>query len=809
MNYQNYGGENNNITIIEYNSRTEKFKKDMLDIYDKAHRKVIQIIKSRGSKRFKDILLDKWIPRAYKRAAKAPIDENKIVFVEIRHPHITNSFSVIFDELVNNYDYNIHTHFLLNGNTSRADYTKRCLNAIQDIATAKYVFLNEGSTAISAVDLRPETKIIQLWHGCGAFKKFGFSTADLIFGDTRKGQLRHPLNKNYSLVSVSSPEVIWAYKEAMNLPESSDIVKATGISRTDIFYNDEFISESAEHLYKIFPQAKGKKIILYAPTFRGRVARAQTPNMLNVNMFYEHLGDEYVLLFKHHPHVKTPPKINEKFKDFAMDVSNLIGIEELLCVADICISDYSSLVFEYSLFEKPIIFFAYDLDEYFDWRGFYYDYYELAPGLITKTNFEMIDYIKNIDTRFNKKAIQDFKYKFMRSCDGRSTQRILETMFDDLEKHRKPCEGFEHFYTVPKVENSASPYFKRIANIEHQKEAAAGLYINASKKKIRSGSIIALDIASNVIEYMLKTHGHDKIKFIKAGETLESVIEALSCAEYILIDRPSILLDSLKLRKETKVIYLPYNAFPLETFGKITKEFRSGLRKEQYELAPLFSNVDMIAAPSERTGKLFKTAFGGDVDILNIGDIKTDVLFDNDFKNAVFEKLYENHSDLKGRKVIAYISKYNKAVEDSLIYEYLHKDYVFIKCYIHSNRLVHTSAYYSDSIVDVSDILSVYAALAIADIVIGDFNAAVLSFMASSKPVFIYCPDSRPALLSTESFVDIESSLPSPIYENIMDIINAILNINSYDYTDYNKLKAEYLNNCDGSSTKRLISALS
>ena len=101
-------------------------------------------------------------------------------------------------------------------------------------------------------------------------------------------------------------------------------------------------------------------------------------------------------------------------------------IDDLLCVSDICISDYSSLVFEYSLFERPMIFFAYDKAEYDDWRGFYYDYDEMTPGPICTENEEMIDYIQNLDTRFNKQEIADFHYKFMRSCDGHATERILE-----------------------------------------------------------------------------------------------------------------------------------------------------------------------------------------------------------------------------------------------------------------------------------------------------------------------------------------------------------------------------------------------
>ena len=103
-------------------------------------------------------------------------------------------------------------------------------------------------------------------------------------------------------------------------------------------------------------------------------------------------------------------------------------IEELLCTADICISDYSSLIFEYSLFEKPMIFFAYDLDEYFDYRGFYYDYDEMTPGPIVKDSHELIRTIKEIDAAFDPAEVAAFKEKFMSACDGKATERIIDTI---------------------------------------------------------------------------------------------------------------------------------------------------------------------------------------------------------------------------------------------------------------------------------------------------------------------------------------------------------------------------------------------
>ena len=362
----------------------------------------------------------------YRKAAKQPVDKNKIVFIEVRFPKITDSFRLLYDALCSREDLTVKTHYFLNFTVSLPAYRKRVLAAVRDMATAGVVFINDASTAVAAVPLREETKLINVWHACGAFKKFGLSTAELLFGDNAKEQKKHPNYNHQTLVTVSSPEVVWAYEEAMGIPSGSGVVLPLGISRTDVFYDGAFIEKARADVAAAFPMAADKKIILYAPTFRGRVKEATSPDKLDIGAFYEAFGDEYVLLMKHHPFVKKPPVIPEKYRGFACDVTKTAAIESLLCCADICISDYSSLVFEYSLFEKPILFFAYDLEEYFDWRGFYYDYRELAPGLIARSNEEMIDYIRHLDARFDRNAVQQFRLRFMSACDGHATERIID-----------------------------------------------------------------------------------------------------------------------------------------------------------------------------------------------------------------------------------------------------------------------------------------------------------------------------------------------------------------------------------------------
>lgn len=395
--------------------------------------------KYRGEKK-RDQLLFHTFPKTYDSHRTEPLDERKVIFIELSLPALSNSFRVLYDELEQNYDFDLHVYLLRKNFVSAREYIRRCKELLKDAATAKYIFVAEASEVLSCLDMRPETVVTQLWHACGAFKKFGESTANLIFGYNAEQYARHPMYRNYTHVTVSSPEIVWAYAEAMNLKGKEEIVKPVGVSRTDVFFREQTIQEAFGHLYEKFPTAKGKKIILFAPTFRGRVARAATPDCFDFEAFYRAFGEEYVVVTKHHPLVRELPQIPEELEgSFVYDATKTMTIEDLLCVSDICISDYSSLIFEYSLFERPMLFFAYDLEEYFDWRGFYYPYDELTPGPVCRTNEEMIDYIRHLDERFDKQRVIDFKNKFMGACDGHATERILELVFgkDELKKYRK------------------------------------------------------------------------------------------------------------------------------------------------------------------------------------------------------------------------------------------------------------------------------------------------------------------------------------------------------------------------------------
>ena len=367
-----------------------------------------------------------YFPKVYSSYCTEPVQENKVLFLEMRFTKLSNSFELIYKALEESGEYDLKCSYVQFNFIRGREFTQRVNEMLKELATAKYVFVDDASLILSSIPLRKETVAINLWHACGAFKKFGRSTAELKFGSSAAILDKYPNYGNLTHVTVSSPEVIWAYEEAMHLPKG--IVKATGVSRTDQFYDKEFVESRKQKLYEIMPEAKDKKVILYAPTFRGHVATASSPDRIDFERFCRELGNEYVIVCKHHPFVKNPPIIPEELQHFARDLTKYLSIEDLLCCADICISDYSSLVFEYSLFEKPMIFYAYDYDNYCDWRGFYYDYSEFTPGPVVQTEDELLNSIKNIDTQFDKQKVIDFKEKFMGSCDGHATERIIALM---------------------------------------------------------------------------------------------------------------------------------------------------------------------------------------------------------------------------------------------------------------------------------------------------------------------------------------------------------------------------------------------
>ena len=352
-----------------------------------------------------------------------------------------------------------------------ASVTLRCLAAIPKIARAEYVYVNESSYFLSSLPIRTETTVIQTWHACGAFKKFGYSAVGKGFGTTEADLEKYPVHKNFSYVTVSSEEVVWAYAEAFHMEDRVQDILPIGVSRTDLYFHSKVRRNAALRVRHVLEDRnpslrdepapacligangafgkKGgamprdcervfekKKLLLYAPTYRGSVREAASPDQLDILRLKEELGDGYLLLIRQHPFVRKKAVIPKGAEGFAMDVSDL-RIEDLIIASDMLVTDYSSIVFEYSLFEKPMVFFAFDLEDYEKQRGFYYPVREMMPGPICHSTHDVAREIRRMETGFDWLRVREFKYRFMGGCDGHATERILRLMDAVREKKKR------------------------------------------------------------------------------------------------------------------------------------------------------------------------------------------------------------------------------------------------------------------------------------------------------------------------------------------------------------------------------------
>ena len=354
------------------------------------------------------------LPLVYRWHARKPIREKSVLFIEIRYDRLTNNFSLLWDALSSMDGVSLELICLGNSIYPYKTYLIKTFFMLATLARAQYVIVDESSNVLAALPIRRGTKMIQVWHGCGAFKRFGYGM---------DGGLQEAYYNAYDLVAVSSPEVADIYASSMNQKEN--VVKPLGVSRTDVFFSNAYIENSMRSIREKYNIPQDKKIVLYAPTFRGNVQNAIAPRLIDISKMYDMLADDYVILYKGHPSVRTALSIDERYKTFFID-SNEDEIEMLMCAADCCITDYSSLIFEYALLERPMFFYAYDYKQYVNERGFYYDYDTFVPGPICYNEEDLIKYMKS---EVNVDKVVAFRNRFMSACDGNATTRIIDWMF--------------------------------------------------------------------------------------------------------------------------------------------------------------------------------------------------------------------------------------------------------------------------------------------------------------------------------------------------------------------------------------------
>ncbi len=360
------------------------------------------------------------LPHVYKEACrKCTVDPKKIIFADMHEDGLPNSMRSVYISLKRQ-GYKPVVLCRDIGKMSRVKALRFMGYFMKEYASAGTVFISTYFLPVSSAKKRPETKVVQLWHSGGLLKKMGYDTED----DIPKGY-HGAVTANYDLVTVSAPvcENIW--ESALRLKPGT--AQALGLARTDIYFDDKNNKENIDTFFRLVPEAKGKKIVLYVPSFSGNAARARCAGIecMSRSELESRLGDEYYVIYRPHPNLRKDYPVYFEGKDNSMDTS------QLLSVADVLITDYSSILFDYSIYKKPFVLFCPDIEDYKKNRGFYADPYTF-PCEVTTDVDGLVRAVKEVFTEKsadeiaeNKKLLEEFYQKYMGNCDGHSTERIL------------------------------------------------------------------------------------------------------------------------------------------------------------------------------------------------------------------------------------------------------------------------------------------------------------------------------------------------------------------------------------------------
>ena len=271
---------------------------------------------------------------------------------------------------------------------------------------------------------------LQTWHGT-PLKKLGFDIT--IPGPEVEGRENfYKESRNWDYLISSNNYSTNIFKRAFKFHKE---VLELGYPINDIFFkdNEEFINSLKSKLNI----DENKKIILYAPTWKDDEKKESWEHYFNLEIdlesLYNELKDEYVILLKMHHLISEGLEIDEKMKDFAIDLSDYDDVQELYIMADILLADYSSVFFDYAHSRRPILFFVPDLEHYIEnVRGLYLDMKTDMPGPLIMDNDQLIDTIKNIDSVMEEyeEKYELFYNRFCSLCDGNSSEEIIRKVFE-------------------------------------------------------------------------------------------------------------------------------------------------------------------------------------------------------------------------------------------------------------------------------------------------------------------------------------------------------------------------------------------
>ena len=286
--------------------------------------------------------------------------------------------------------------------------------------------------------LREGQRYLQTWHGT-PLKRLGCDLADgnrsamYSMGEVHRRYRRE--GARFSWLISPSPTATSALAGAFGLDDDSvrERVLEIGYPRNDALVNADM--GSIADIRKRLGVPEDDTVIMYAPTFRDdqhkRAIGYSLEHLPDFQVLLDRLGPGYTILFRAHYLIAEQLGF-EEYGGSVIDVSDVTDINDLYLASDILVTDYSSVMFDFSLLRRPILLYMHDKDRYAcELRGFYIDLDEL-PWPIVETTADLAAALASLTNGEDELAVFDtWLETYAPLDDGRAANRAIEIMFPD------------------------------------------------------------------------------------------------------------------------------------------------------------------------------------------------------------------------------------------------------------------------------------------------------------------------------------------------------------------------------------------
>lgn len=322
----------------------------------------------------------------------------------------------------------VMTKFISKGLAGKLAYAFNILSQMRSIAVSKVVIIDGYCIAVSVLKHKPETKIIQMWHAMAAIKQFGYQTQDKESGHSSRLSEIMCMHKNYDYIICPSEETGKIF--CMGFNSTPDKLKFFALPRID-YLLDETDVKATILKANIKAKAKGRKTILYVPTFRSN-------GKVNLNELCQALDfEQCYLVISPHPldvanfenaaaeiassmYAEDAPNTSVKEN---LTIDSTMGSFGWIKACDMIITDYSAIGIEALVTDKPIFYYLYDIDDYKEEVGLNIDLFEEMPHCTAKDAAELMTMI---NSEYNFSELIKFKNKYISADTNGCTEKLAE-----------------------------------------------------------------------------------------------------------------------------------------------------------------------------------------------------------------------------------------------------------------------------------------------------------------------------------------------------------------------------------------------